>query len=232
MELTLDITPLGLAFKARNAMFDSIFYDVGSLTFEECIHLSPMADRKGKVIVVSPTGSPKTPSIRHYQSVPEFIHSPDWNSVFAVAVTGVGSSVVGTAALARNVADACKDMVGDDGDVAGVVSGLGASDVVQEGMGGYFFYGMLNQYRFLFETGLENARAMISDSFARGPDIREQLEHIFGAPLGDYVPMGADVHAGTYPECSLPALQGQQDQAAGRAQQGQSLDCRRPRPHE
>jgi hypothetical protein len=197
MDTLLDFTPLGLAIKARNAVFDTVFYDVSSLTLEEWIHLNPMADRKGKIIVVSPTGSPKTPSIRHYSSVPEFMHSPDWQSVFAIAVTGVGSSVVGTAALARNVADACKDMLGGDtaADVAGVVSGFGASDVVQEGLGGYFFYGMLNQFRFLFETGLENAKAIISDTFAKGPDIKPQLEMIFGEPLEDYFPTGTDVHA-------------------------------------
>jgi hypothetical protein len=196
MESLLDYTPLGLAIKARNALYDTVFYDVSSLTFGEWMRLNPLADRKGKVIVVSPTGSKKPETIRHYESVQAFNHSKDWNAVFAVVVTGVGSSVVGTAALARNVADACKGMVEDEvGDVAGVVSGFGASDVVQEGLGGYFFYGTLNQYRFLFETAMDNASAVISDSFAKETNIREQVGKIFGTPLPDYVPIGADVQA-------------------------------------
>jgi hypothetical protein len=196
MESLLDFTPLGLTMKARNALFDTVFYDVGALTFDEWMRLNPLADRKGKVIVVSPAGSQKPESIRHYESVQAFNHSKDWNSVFAVVVTGVGSSVVGTAALARNVADACKGIVEDEaGDVAGVVSGFGASDVVQEGLGGYFFYGMLNQYRFLFETAVENTSAIISDSFAKVTNIRDQVGKFFGTPLPDYVPIGADVHA-------------------------------------
>ena len=193
MELPFDYTPLGLAIKTRNAVFDTVFYDVSSLTFQEWMQLNPLADRKGKVIVVSPTGSPKAESIRHYSSVPEFIASEDWNSVFAVAVTGVGSSAVGTAALARNVADACKDTIG--GDVAGVVSGFGASDVVQEGLGGYFFYGMLNQYRFMTETAIENVVAVVSDSFAKTTNIQKQVENILGSVLGDYSAPGADDYA-------------------------------------
>jgi len=196
MQSILDFTPLGLAVKARNALFDTIFYDVNSLTFEEWMKLNPLTDRKGKVIVVSPTGSKKPETIRHYNRVQELMGSKDWNSVFAVVVTGVGSSVVGTAALARNVADACKGRVEEEvEDVAGVVSGFGASDVVQEGLGGCFFYGMLNQYRFLFETAVENANAVISDSFAKGTNIRDQVGKIFGTPLPDYVPIGPDVHA-------------------------------------
>jgi len=194
MESLLDYTPLGLAVKARNALFDTVFYDVRSLTFEEWMGLNPLADRKGKIIVVSPTGSKKKETIRHYKSAQTFLKK-EGNSVFAV-VTGVGSSVVGTAALARNVADACKGMVGEEvEDVAGVVSGFGASDVVQEGLGGYFFYGMLNQSRFLFETAMENANAIISDSFAKATNIRAQVGKIFGTPLPDYVPIGVDVHA-------------------------------------
>jgi len=187
----LEYSPLGLALKARNAVFDTVFYDVSSLTFDEWTKLNPLADRKGTIIVVSPTGSSRKDSIRSYASAAAFYNSPDWESVGSLVVTGVGSSVVGTAALARNVADACKDTIG--GDVAGVVSGLGASDVVQEGLGGYFFYGMLNQDRFLYETTLDNVSAVISDSFAKGTDIRAKVASIFGQAMGNYVPIGADV---------------------------------------
>jgi hypothetical protein len=206
MELSLDFTPLGLAMKTRNAMFDSVFYDVSSLTFSEWLSLNPLKDRKGMIIVVSPTGSvsPTTglpKGIRQYSSAPEFMASDDWNSVFAVAVTGVGSSAVGTAALARNVADACKATIG--GDVAGVVSGFGASDVVQEGLGGYFFYGMLNQYRFMLEKAIQNMGAVVSDSFAKSDDIQKQVADILGTSPEDDVPIGVDVYA---LECILSAI--------------------------
>lgn len=195
MDIPLDYTPLGLLMKARNAMLDAVFYDVSSLTFDEWGALTPMSDRKGKIIVVSPTGSLKKPSIRHYRSVEEFAHSPDWNSVFAIAVSGVGSSVVGTAALARSVADACKDLVEEGEDVAGIVSGYGLSDVMQEALGGWYFYGRLNQYRYDFENALEDLSAIISEYFARGMDVKKQLSKYFGTPLGDYVPFEPDVHS-------------------------------------
>src|SRR3954454_716461 len=116
-----NMLPFNILFKARNQAIDIIFYDVSSLTFDEWMSLTPWVDRKGKIIVVSPSESVapggKVQSIRHYESSDEFLRSEDWKTVAAVAVAGVGSSVCGTAAMARNVADA----VG--GDVAGIVSG-------------------------------------------------------------------------------------------------------------
>jgi hypothetical protein len=194
---SLDFTPLGIAVKLRNAVFDSVFYDVTSLDpFDELIRLNPLADRKGKIIVVSPSGSARKDTIRHYSSPAEFYNSPDWESVFALVVTGVGSSVVGTAALARNVADACQKQLGDSQarNVAGVVSGFGLSDVTREGLGGYFFYGMLNQYRFAFNGCLDLISAVISDNF-KAAMTRKKVGDYFGSPLGDYVPIGADVVA-------------------------------------
>lgn len=94
--------PFSILFKARNQAIDAVFYDVHSLTLEEWLSLTPWVDKKGKIIVVSPSASPKP--IRHYESSFEFLQSDDWKSILAVAVAGVGSSVVGTAALARNVA--------------------------------------------------------------------------------------------------------------------------------
>ena len=61
------------------------------------------------------------------------------DEVAGVAIAGVGSSVLGTAALARNVADA----VG--GEIVGLVSGYGVSDLLSEALGGWFFFGAVDQ---------------------------------------------------------------------------------------
>ncbi len=114
MDMLVDYTPLGLLLKAHNQAIDAVFYDVSALTFQEWLSLNPMTDRKGKIIVVPPGDSPGR-TIRHYESAEEFLQSAEWINVVAIAVAGVGSSVIGTAALARNVADACH------GDVAGVM---------------------------------------------------------------------------------------------------------------
>jgi hypothetical protein len=184
----LDFTPLGILCKSRNQAIDGVFYDVSSLTFQEWLALTPLTDKKGKIVVVSPSGSTGQ-TIRHHGSVEEFLRSDDWRSVIAVAVAGVGSSVLGTAALARNVADACH------GDVAGVVSGYGVSDAVLEALGGWYFYGKMDQFRYDMSKALDDLSALLSQVFAKGPDIKQVLAKYFDLPLDDYVPPYPDVMA-------------------------------------
>lgn len=133
---TLDsqlIAPIAPTLKQRNAFFDALFYDVGALTSQEKDELSPLVDREGSVINVPPGATGRL--IEHYPSATAFLQAQQQN-VRAVVVAGVGSSVLGTAALARNVANAYGI------DVAGIVSGYGASDLIAEAMGGWFFYGV------------------------------------------------------------------------------------------
>jgi hypothetical protein len=184
----LDLTPLGVILKTRNQSIDAVFYDVGALTFQEWLALNPLTDKKGKIVVVSPSGSTGQ-TIRHHGSVEEFLRSDDWRKVVAIAVAGVGSSVLGTAALARNVADACR------GDVAGVVSGYGVSDAVLEALGGWYFYGKMDQLRYVMGRSLDDLSALLAQAFAKGPDIRQLLSKYFDLPLDDNVPPSPDVMA-------------------------------------
>jgi hypothetical protein len=188
-----NVLPFNILLKTRNQAIDSVFYDVSSLTFDEWVSLTPWVDRKGKIIVVSPSGSVSPggtqKAIRHYESSEEFLRSEDWKCVAAIAVAGVGSSVIGTAAMARNVADACQ------GDVAGVVSGYGAADVVLEGLGGWFFYGKIDQFRYEMQAAMEDLGAIISSSFSKGTDVRSFLRRYFDMPLDTYVPSNPDVAA-------------------------------------
>ena len=62
-----------------------------------------------------------------------------------MAVAGVGSSALGAAAFARNVADA----IGEP--VAAVVSGYGLADLATEALGGFFLFGAANSVRHGFE---------------------------------------------------------------------------------
>jgi hypothetical protein len=105
------------------------------LSFVSQAGLSPFIDREGSIIVVSPSNSGR--SIRHYKNALRFMMK-EGDTVSAIAVAGVGSSVLGTAALARNVADKYGF------DVAGVVSGYGFTDLITESIGGWFFYGMID----------------------------------------------------------------------------------------
>ncbi|WP_372719160.1 hypothetical protein [Novipirellula sp.] len=131
-----------LPFRQRNAMLDSLFYDVGALTAQEQSELQTLIDREGSIIVVSPRdrGLP----IRRYKNALRFINN-EGDQVQAIVAAGVGSSGLGTAALARNVADATAM------DVAGIVTGYGLSDVLTESLGGWFFYGSIDRWRLQWE---------------------------------------------------------------------------------
>lgn len=129
--------------KQRNELFDTLFYDVDALSQAEKDALSPMAEQESSLIVVPPTGANR--EIAHFYGLDAFLEGKDSSGtplkdgLRIVALAGVGSSVLGTAALARNVAD----VYGED--VLGIVTGYGAADMLEEAMGGWFFYGAIDQ---------------------------------------------------------------------------------------
>ena len=119
--------------KHRNTFFDSLFYDVDALTTDEKNQLAPHFDGAGSLVVVPPAGSAAV--LRHYGNATDFL-AAEFHDIHAVVLAGVGCSVLGTAALARNVANAYGFPV------AGIVSGYGAVDVFAEALSGYLFYGL------------------------------------------------------------------------------------------
>ncbi len=129
------------AFRRRNAILDAIFYDIGKITGAEAAKLSPWLAAEGTILIVPPSGT---------QSVSVCVNEDDFASkggadIRALAVAGVGSSALGSAAFARNVADAFGEPV------AAVVSGYGLADLVTEAAGGWFWFGTLNSLRHEFE---------------------------------------------------------------------------------
>ena len=128
-------------WRRRNAVLDAIFYDVGKVTQAEAACLSPWLAKEGAILIVPPTGTePLTlcPTIEDFEK-------EGGRDVRALAVAGVGSSALGSAAFARNVADAFGQPV------AAVVSGYGLSDLVTEALGGFFLFGALNSIRHTYE---------------------------------------------------------------------------------
>lgn len=140
-------------WKERNQFVDAAFYDVGALDKQETAQLSPLVDREGSVLVVPPRGAGP---LRHYANALQFI-TGESDPAQAVVVAGVGSSVLGAAALARNVADHY------DMDVAAIVSGYGITDVIIEGLGGWFFYGAIDRAWRQIESLANNVAAAWQD---------------------------------------------------------------------
>ena len=131
-----------------NIECDKIFYDVGALTDDEIILLeNNQYIVEGCMLVVPPSEDiialnkeyKGEKSIKNF-SISDFLtrQKNHDTQIDAVVVAGVGSSAVGTAALARSLANYLGRCV------AGIVSGRGLTDVVSEGMGGWFGLGVLN----------------------------------------------------------------------------------------
>jgi hypothetical protein len=128
------------ALRQRNAVLDWLFYDVSVVSPQEAERIAPWLAAEGAILVVPPTGTGK---IALCASIDAFV--ADYKQVDTLAVAGVGSSALGSAAFARNVADAI------DKPVAAVVSGYGLADLITEALGGFFLFGAANSLRHHFE---------------------------------------------------------------------------------
>jgi hypothetical protein len=147
-----------IPLRQRNAFLDNLFYDTSSLSADEIAKLSPATDREGAIVVVPPAASGHP--MRHYKSALRFVNK-EGAAIQAIAVAGVGSSVVGTAALARNVADALNC------DVAGIISGYGIADLMSEALGGWFVFGVADRTKLYLENLVESARTTMAELKSR-----------------------------------------------------------------
>lgn len=127
--------------RRRNATLDALFYDVKSVTADEAFYISGCLAAEGAILIVPPTGAGP---LKLCDTVDDFIVAGG-PGIDTLAVAGVGSSALGAAAFARNIADAI------DKPVAVVISGYGLADAMTEAMGGYFLFGYLNSVRHSFE---------------------------------------------------------------------------------
>lgn len=141
--------------RSRNIFLDTLFYDVNSLSQPERDDISEFSDHEGAIVVVSPKKADK--KIRHYNDTTEMLKK-EQASIGGVAIAGVGSSILGTTALARNVADTYEI------DIAGIVSGYGATDLLTEAMGGWFFYGYTDKFRHYLEIVVEKAASALPEA--------------------------------------------------------------------
>ena len=160
-------TPPSAAFleglRQRGVLLDALFYDVKVIRHEEAAELAPEKVGEGAVLIVPPSGGEALrvcPDLDDY-----FAHGG--GDISTLTVAGVGSSALGTAAFARNVADA----VGAP--VAAVVSGYGLADLANEAAGGFlWFYGLTNLHdlREKLDHSLDWVRAAESGAFLGRPD--------------------------------------------------------------
>ena len=134
-------------WRTMNTSLDGVFYDTAALSSRERSTLSAHVDAQGMVLVVYP-GNAGRP-IAAMTPLQFTTAEQKQSKVSTIVVAGVGSSALGTACLARNVAN----YLGEP--VAGIVSGLGLADVGTEAFGGWFVFGAANVIRDLLARTLQ-----------------------------------------------------------------------------
>jgi hypothetical protein len=131
----LSPTPL----QKRNTLADWAFYDVRNLSDLEFDFLSSRPFKEGTILVVHPNLNHEGIEIQTHDDHQQLLNAPgDMLEHFVIA--GVGSSDVGAAALARTLANHLESPVG------AIVAGYGVADLLQEALGGWFFFGAANRF--------------------------------------------------------------------------------------
>ncbi|HWU00632.1 MAG TPA: hypothetical protein VN229_23540 [Terriglobales bacterium] len=149
------VKPALEACRMYNCSLDALFYDVqtleralrshdttivtpvaeeGSLPLRQ-LDLGALKNPEGALLVVD---TQRAPYIRSFDNVTAFLGNAEATITAAdvVTITGVGSSALGSAALAWNVAMALKRPV------LAIVPGYGVADVILQGLGGWFGFGL------------------------------------------------------------------------------------------
>ncbi|CAG9236803.1 conserved hypothetical protein [Paraburkholderia caribensis] len=153
------VEPVIVGLRFANAMLDFAFYDVQAFNRvlahdgievdwtddatgepeREQTNLSALLNPEGSILVINATGAPH---VLRFIDVPTFL-APNTGGVHLVdtiSVSGVGSSALGSAALAWNASTALGKPV------AAIVPGYGLADVIQQALGGWFGFEMYSYW--------------------------------------------------------------------------------------
>ena len=192
------LKPALAACRMFNTSLDALFYDVPTLeralaedgetivtmnagggpVAKGSIDLGANADPEGSLLVIDPATAPY---VTIWKDVSAFIdHQKSAAAPVKVAsITGVGSSALGSAALAWNVA------IGLGQPVLAIVPGYGVADVVLQGLGGWFGFGVYDLVH--AKSHVQNMLAVVAPKTAAiGRDLSASAPHaktLNGAPV-------------------------------------------------
>jgi hypothetical protein len=163
------VEPAVRACRLFNTTLDFIFYDVPALRAalaamdapmlacgekppSRIVDFNALSDPEGSLLLIDATTAPY---VHKYQSVEKFLASPyqETRDVDVATITGVGSSALGSAALAWDISVALERPV------LAIVPGYGVADVVLQGLGGWFAFGLHDflDSKTLIQSGLATA---------------------------------------------------------------------------
>ena len=167
-----------------NSALDLAFYDVPTLIADlhargaAPIDLGALANPEGALLVVDST---RAPFIRRFEALPLF---NAWRAYAEatpkiVSITGVGSSALGSAAMAWDLSKALA------APVLAIVPGYGVADALLQGLGGWFGFGLYDALQ--TKSRLQDALAVMTPELASvGRNLVDSLPdtpHIHGAPV-------------------------------------------------
>jgi hypothetical protein len=178
------VKPALEACRTFNSTLDVAFYDVPAMTSElrdrgaPAIDLDAVANPEGALLVLDAAGPT---FVRRFEDVPSFLR---WHAKAAarpktVSITGVGSSALGSAALAWDISKA------HGAPVLAIVPGYGVADALLQGMGGWFGFGLHDALG--TKSHLQDALALMTPALAKvGRKLSASApgaRHLNGAPV-------------------------------------------------
>src|SRR6201987_2027092 len=199
------VEPAVRSCRLFNTTLDFVFYDVPTLRAalaekdapmkargekppSRIIDFDALSDPEGSLLLIDAT---TVPYVHKYQSAKKFLESPyqETRDVDIATITGVGSSALGSAALAWDISVALKKPV------LAIVPGYGVADVVLQGLGGWFAFGLHDflSSKALIQTGLATAAP---DAARIGRELAASAPQEPtgpGAPIFRYGPGSSDV---------------------------------------
>lgn len=190
------VEPVVRSCRLFNTALDFVFYDVPTLRSAlaakavslPAAGLNALTDPEGSLLIIYATTAPH---VHEYRSVEIFLESsdPGARDVDIATITGVGSSALGSAALAWDISVALERPV------LAIVPGHGVAGVVLQALGGWFAFGLRDflSSKSLIQTGL----AMAAPQTARiGRELSASIPHeptLHGAPIFRYGSGSLDV---------------------------------------
>jgi hypothetical protein len=195
------IRPAVVACRLFNTAVDAVFYDVLTLRAElskrdvtvrdrgekpsRIIDFSALSDPEGSLLLID---AQTDPYVQQFHDVDAYLNSTTPEAAIAT-ITGVGSSALGSAALAWNISTALKQPV------LAIVPGYGVADMVLQGLGGWFGFGL---HDFLGTKSVtQNAIANVAPNVAAiGRNLSASVpdaETLQGAPVFRYGSGSSDV---------------------------------------
>ncbi|MGF6572504.1 hypothetical protein SAMN05443245_4679 [Paraburkholderia fungorum] len=170
------VAPMLAGLRFVNSMLDFAFYDVPMFKrvlekdgveiewtdgatgapVQPLTDLSALMNPEGSILVIDAANSPH---IRRFSDVETFLEASTGgvSLIDAISVSGVGSSALGSAALAWNASTALEKPV------AAIVPGYGLADVIQQALGGWFGFEM---YSYWIKQPVQNVLAQIAPGAA------------------------------------------------------------------